>query len=455
MAEFLRRREAFVAKIGDAVAVFPSAPRSIRSHDTEHEYRQDSDFFFLSGFEEPDSVLVLAPNHATLKSVLFVRPRDAERERWEGQRAGVEGAASRCLVDAAYPIDELEERLPELLSSADTLYYAFGDNDSFNQRMLLELRRYHAERARTDRGPIVVADPSPILHELRVKKSPADVAALRRAVDISRAGHVAAMRHARPGMREYEIEAIIEYTFLRLGAQSVAYPSIVGSGPNATILHYNSNREIVPDGSLVLVDAGAEADYFCGDITRTWPISGRFSAEQRAVYEIVLEAQTRAIEMCRPGTRISRTVAFESQDGLVNDSFHAVAVKTIVEGLLDLGLLEGSLEENIERKTYDKYYMHGTGHWLGMDTHDVGYYRAQGAWRPLEAGMVLTVEPGIYIAQDADVPQGFRGIGVRIEDDVIVTESGCDVLSVGTPKTISEIEDTIARARADDRALIA
>ncbi|MBC5824019.1 MAG: aminopeptidase P N-terminal domain-containing protein [Candidatus Eremiobacteraeota bacterium] len=441
--------------MGDAVAVFPSALPTHRSNDTEHEYRQDSDFFFLSGFEEPHSVFVLAPAHPVTKSILFLRRRDSERERWDGPRTGVEGAGPRYEVDAAYGIEELDERLPELLATSDKLYYAFADNEAFNHRIVRELKRYHDERARTDRGPIAVADPSSIIHELRVKKSPEDVAALRRAVRISGEGHMAAMRYSRPGMYEYEIEAIVEYTFARLGAQAVAYPSIVAGGPNATILHYNKNREAVPDGSLVLIDAGAEADYFCGDITRTWPISGKFSAEQQAVYEVVLEAQRRAIAMCRPGTRVSRTVELKGTNGKVNGTFHAAAVKAVVEGLLDLGLLSGSFEENIERQLYHRFFMHGTGHWLGMDTHDVGSYRADGDWRPLEPGMVVTVEPGIYIPQDSSVDERFRGIGIRIEDDVLITENGCDVLSADTPKTIAEIEALIAQGRAGATPLIA
>ncbi len=453
MSEFERRRQSFVQQIGDAVAVFPSAPAAIRSNDTDYEYRQDTDFYFLSGFTEPESVLVLAPNHSETRSVLFVRPRDREREVWEGKRAGVEGAVRDFGVDAAYPIAELAERLPSLLDTSDRLYYAFSRNDAFNEKIVQELKRYHRLRRSSDKGPIVVLDPSTILHEMRLRKSSADLAALRRTVKISAQGHVAAMRHARPGMHEYEIEAILEYTFHRLGAQAVAFSSIVASGSNATVLHYETNRDTVGDHDLVLVDAGAELDYYCGDITRTWPISGRFSPEQRVLYEIVLEAQRGAIARCIPGMKFSRTVALNGSNDTVEATAHAAAVKVIVEGLTSLGILKGSFQEIIEAKKYEQFFMHGTGHWLGMDTHDVGFYRMGGDWRALEPGMVLTVEPGIYIPEDADVEDRFKGIGIRIEDDVLVTEGEPEVLSAGAPKSIQELERTIAEGRESNQPL--
>jgi Xaa-Pro aminopeptidase len=442
MTEFARRRAAFVEKMGDAVAVFPSAPMAVRSNDTMYLYRQDTDLYYLTGFEEPESVLVLAPRHEKTRSVLFVRPRDKERETWDGRRAGVEGAVADFGVDAAYPIAELDERLPDLIDGTQTLFYAFDRDDAFDRRIVALMRRARTARRRSDVGPASVADPSPILHEMRVFKSAADREGMRRAVAVSREGHIAAMMHARPGMHEYEIQAIVEYVFTSRGARDVAYSSIVAAGANATILHYNTNRMRVPDDALVLVDAGAEVEYYCGDITRTWPMSGKFTPHQRAIYEIVLSAQSRCIEQCRPG------VDFNTE---VNDT----AVKVLTEGLIDLGLLRGSVDENIESGAYKRYYMHRIGHFLGMDTHDVGCYREGGAWRELRPGMVVTIEPGIYVPDEPDVDERFRGIGVRIEDNMLITESGAENLSAGTPKTIDEVERTIAEGRASKVPLFA
>lgn len=432
--EYARRLSDFASKIGDAVAVLPSAPETIRSNDSHYAYRQDTDLHYLTGFDEPQSVLVVAPGHATTKTVLFVRPRDPEKEVWDGRRAGVEGAVSDFGVDAAYPIDELDARLPELLDTAGTLYYAFDRDDAFNRRIVALLKAYRSSRRRADGGPFAVVDPSTIVHEMRVFKSPADVEGMRRAVAITREAHIAAMARSRPGMHEYEIQAIVEYVFTSRGAQSPAYPSIVASGPNATILHYVSNRRRVKDDDLVLIDAGAEFDCYCADITRTWPMSGTFTPEQRAVYEIVLAAQARCIELCKPG------VAFNT---VVNDA----ATRTISEGLIDLGLVKGSLDEVIESGSYKRFYMHRIGHFLGMDTHDVGSMRESRDWRPLKPGMVVTIEPGIYVPDADDVDARFRGIGVRIEDDILITPNGYDNLAEGTPKSIEDVERTIAEGR--------
>jgi Xaa-Pro aminopeptidase len=434
MNEFARRRADFVSKMGDAIAVFPSAPQKARTNDSHYLYRQDTDLYYLTGFAEPESVLVLAPRHPTTKSVLFVRPRDTERETWDGYRAGVEGATRDYGVDASYPIADLDSRLPDLLDSAGTLYYAFDRDDAFNQRIVDQLKTYRWSRRRSDAGPLAVIDPGSILHEMRLIKSAADIEGMRRAVAVSREGHIAAMRYARPGMFEYEIQAIVEYIFTSRGAQYPAYPSIVASGVNATVLHYTSNRARVKDNDLVLVDAGAEVDLYCGDITRTWPISGKFTAEQRAVYEIVLAAQLRCIELCKPGTSFNEDV---------NDA----AAKIITEGLIDIGLLAGAVDENIESGAYRRFYMHRIGHFLGMDTHDVGSYRESGTWRVLRPGMVVTIEPGIYVPDEDDVDSRFRGIGVRIEDDILITQSGSDNLAAGTPKTIEDVERTIAEGR--------
>lgn len=435
MNEFERRRAEFVKAMGEAVAVFPSAPPQVRSNDGDYPYRQDSDFFYLTGFTEPESVLVLAPRGADAKSIAFVRSRNREREIWEGSRLGVEAAPESLGVDAAYSIDELWERLPKLLQSADALYYPLEHNRPFDDKVLDIVREARAQRRRQDSAPINILDPSRILHEMRTIKTAYDIERLRRAINISVEGHIAAMRHARPGMHEYELQAIAEYVFTSRGAQSAAYPSIVGSGANATCLHYHENRRRIDDGDVVLIDAGAEVDYYCGDITRTFPISGKFSPPQKAVYEIVLAANQRVIDLCKPGAKWNSDIA-------------DATVKILVDGLIDIGLMKGSASEIIEKETYKQFYMHRQGHYLGLDVHDVGYYRRNGEWRALEPGMVLTVEPGLYIAPDSDVDERFRGIGVRIEDDVLITASGCENLSASCPKTVEDVERTMADGRA-------
>ncbi len=442
MNEFFRRRERFVKAMGDAVAVFPSAPEVARSNDTDFDFRQDSDFYYLTGFDEPNAVLVLAPKHPTIKSALFVMPNDKEKETWNGRRAGIEGAKSLVGVDATYPTSEFETRLGEFLETAERLYYSFAGARAHNEQIESRLRHYRRARPRSDGGPLEVIDPSVLVHELRVIKSAFDIAGMRRAVDVSGLGHLAAMRHARPGMHEYEVEAIVEYTFASHGAQAPAYPSIVTSGKNLAIIHYRTNRDLIPDGSLVLVDAGAEVDYYCGDITRTWPISGKFTSEQRAVYDIVLAANMRALELCKPGKKLGSDV---------NDA----AARVLVEGLIDLGLLQGTADEHVEKGTHKRFTLHRIGHWLGLDTHDVGSYRNGGDWRSFEPGMIVTIEPGLYIADDPDVPKPFRGISVRVEDDVLITASDPDVLSSAVPKSIKAIEQTMAEGRSTGQALIA
>jgi Xaa-Pro aminopeptidase len=442
MTEFDRRRKAFVDKMGDGVAVFPSAPAAYRTNDQDFDYRQDSDLYYLTGFEEPETVLVLAPGHKTEKSVLFVRPRNREREIWEGRRSGPEGAVRDFHVDAAYPIDELGKRLAEYIETSDTLYYAIGANGRINDLITGELKRLSFARRRSDKGGMVLKNPAPILHEMRLIKTAADIEGMKRAVRISGQGHIAAMRYARPGMYEYEIEAIVEFIFLSRGAQWPAYSSIVAGGPNATILHYNTNRMRVADDSLVLIDAGAEVDFYCGDITRTWPMSGKFTPEQRAIYELVLTANEHGMNLCRPGV-------------IYNTLVHDETVKVLVSGLIDLGILKGSLQEHLESEKYKEFFMHRTGHYLGLDTHDVGFYKVDGQWRPLAEGMVVTIEPGLYIPVDSDVDARWRGIGVRIEDDILITKDGCENLSEDVPKAVAEIERVIAEGRATREPLLA
>jgi Xaa-Pro aminopeptidase len=442
MNEFQSRRQRFVSRMGQAVAIFPSAPEVARSNDSDYSYRQNTDLYYLTGFEEPESILVLAPQHTEATSALFVRMHDEEKETWNGRRAGVEGAKTLTGVDATYPISEFYERLDEFLETADRLFYSFGTDPVIDERIVERLREYRMSRQRSGKGPVSVIDPASILHEMRLFKSPADISGMRRAVIITGDGHVAAMRHARPGMHEYEVEAIVEYVFASEGAQSPAFPTIVTSGKNLSIIHYTANRDPIPSGSLVLVDAGAEVDYYCGDITRAWPISGKFTAEQREVYEIVLAANLRAIELCKPGKKFNTDV---------NDT----GMRVLVEGLIRLGALTGSVDEHLEKQTHKRFTVHRLGHWLGMDTHDVGSYRVDGEWRPLEPGMVVTIEPGIYLPDEPDVPERFRNISVRVEDDVLITAGDPDVLSAAVPKTAHSIEQLMAEGRATGQALIA
>jgi Xaa-Pro aminopeptidase len=345
-------------------------------------------------------------------------------------------------VDATSPISEFYERLGGFLETSDRLFFALGMDRELDERIIERIGMYRKARERSGKGPVSIVDPASILHEMRIFKSAADVVGMRRAVEVSGEGHIAAMRHARPGMHEYEVEAIVEYVFARNGAQSSAYPTIVTSGKNLAIIHYCTNRDPIPNGSLVLVDAGAEVDYFCGDITRTWPISVRFSSEQREVYEIVLAANLSAIELCKPGKKFNSDV---------NDA----AARVLTEGLIRLGLLQGSADEHLEKQTHKRFTIHRIGHWLGLDTHDVGSYRAGSDWRPLEPGMIVTIEPGIYIPDEPDVPERFRNISVRIEDDVLITAGDPDVLSAAVPKSAHAIEQVMAQGRTTGQALIA
>lgn len=419
----------FMKQMGpDSVAVFAGAHDVRRNADTDFEFRQETDFYYLTRLNEPDCVAVISPGHPEHKYVLFVRPRIREEEIWTGIRTGVEGAVRDHGADAAYDISSLSEVLPRYLQNVDRLYYRFGNDAAFDQTVISTIKHIR-ERVRGGvYGPTTITDPGTIVHEMRLRKNEDDLECLRRAAAISAEGHVAAMRHCRPGMYEYELEAIVEFVFRKNGATGVGYPSIVGSGFNTTILHYNSNNDRIEDGDMVLIDAGAEYRIFSGDITRTFPANGKFTKAQRAIYEAVLTANKEVIRMVKPG------VSFMA--------LHDKAVEVVTDELLKLGLLSGSRRENIDRGAYTRFFMHRTGHWLGMDVHDVGRYRVGDDWRILEPGMVFTVEPGIYIAAGSDgVPEDYFNIGVRIEDDVVVTESGCEVLTTGVPKEASEIEE--------------
>lgn len=425
MTPYQSRRERVLAAIGEGVLVIPSAKILLRNNDTEYRFRQNSDFYYLTGFDEPDAVLVLAPQHEH-RSAIFVRERDRTMETWNGYRMGVERAIDQLGVDKAHAIGELNTALAPYFYDAKTLFYeGTGVHRAEIYAAIGDARDHNRRRGRT---PDVIVDPSGILHAMRSIKDADEVATMRRAGQVSAKAHVAAMEFTKPGLHEYDIQAVLEYEFRRGGAQRQAYPTIVASGDNATILHYHQNRDRLREGDLLLVDAGCELDYYSSDVTRTWPISGRFTPEQRAIYEIVLSAQLAAIDDVRPGTSVR--------------AFHDTAVNVITAGLIDLGILTGSVDENVEKETFRQYYMHGTGHWLGMDTHDVGRYRDDND-NPLtlRPGQVTTVEPGIYIARDSACDAKWHGIGVRIEDDILITTDGNENLTDHAPKSIADIEE--------------
>jgi Xaa-Pro aminopeptidase len=425
---FAERRRRLMDALGpDAVVIVPAAPEHTRSNDVEYRYRQQSDFYYLTGFPEPGAVCVLQPQHPDEEYVLFVRPRDRERETWTGRRAGIEGAVTAYGASAAYPIDELDRRVGAMIGERDRLFCALSGGEAFTQRALRWLEHAQLSRPRTGHGPTGVLDPRAIIHEMRLHKTPEELDAMRRAIAISAEAHLAAMRETRPGQWEYEVEALIECIFRRHGAAGPAYPSIIAGGANATVLHYTTNDQRLDSDDLLLVDAGAELDCYCADITRTFPIGARFAGERKAIYEIVLAAQHAAIDAVRPGARF--------------DEPHHRAVRVLIDGLLALGVLRGTPEEIEQKELYKPVYMHRTSHWLGMDVHDVGLYKQADGARVLEPGMVLTVEPGIYIGEHLeDIDPQWHGIGVRIEDDVLVTADGCEVLTAAVPKAVDDIE---------------
>lgn len=420
-----------------AIAVFPTAPELRRSNDTEFPFRPDSDFFYLTGFPEPEAVAVLCKDPNKKPFTLFVRPRDKEREIWTGRREGPDGAKAHYGADEAFLFSELDEKMPELLQNGSVVYYFLGRYPEFDGRVAGWINAVKARARLMVLPPREIKDPAPVLHEMRLFKTPDDLALLKRAVSISAEGHREAMAASKAGMREYELQAVVEYLFKRRGADAPGYGSIVGSGANATILHYVTNKDTLKDGELLLLDAGAEVDCFTGDITRTWPVGGTFSAIQKKVYEIVLESQKLAIAACVPGTPFQKV--------------HDIATRRLIEGMVELKLIEESVDASLESGSYKKFYPHRTSHWLGMDVHDVGdYYRLGGESRALEPGMVLTVEPGLYIQPDETLPAAadpaLRGIGIRIEDDVLITKDGHEVLSKECPKEIRDVEAEMKRS---------
>ncbi|MEM9693459.1 MAG: Xaa-Pro aminopeptidase [Myxococcota bacterium] len=426
MDPFVARRARLLTSI-EGVAIVPSAPVTIRNHDVEHPYRQDSDFYYLTGFEEPESGLLLSTVHEEHRAVLFVRPRDREKETWDGSRVGVEGAVERFGVDAAFPIGELAKRLPRYLKGADQLHFHLGRQARLDQTILEAIERTR-ERGRNPRGwPQRIVHPELSWHEMRLFKDAGELDTMRRAAEITAESHLRAMVATKPGMYEYEVESVLRDTFLKRGARRVAYGPIVGSGPNACVLHYRDNDRRMKDGELLLIDAGCEYRYYASDVTRTFPVNGSFSPPQRAVYEVVLEAQRRAIEACKPGTTIK--------------GIHDVTVQALTEGMVEIGLLEGDVDALLKEETYKRYALHRTSHWLGLDVHDVGLYFKQGESRAVAPGLVFTIEPGLYIREDdEEAPERFRGIGVRIEDDILITKGGYEVLTEGVPKAPDEVE---------------
>ncbi len=411
---------------GTTAAIFATGTPPIRNHDCEYRFRPDSDFWYLTGFDEPDAVLVLLPGKGE-RSVLFLQEKNPKEEVWTGRRLGTEAARSELGVDAAYPIDELWSRLPDLLAGYSRVVYRTGRDEARDRRMM----ELGAALRMKVRGGVVAPsewlDPAPFVHEMRLVKSPDEIALMRRAAGITAEAHGAAMREAGPGVNESVIDGLLEYTYRKHGSTGPAYTNIVAGGANACVLHYIRNGCELRDGDLLLIDSGAEWDYYASDVTRTFPVNGTFGAEQRAVYELVLDAQKAAIEHTRPGNTFV--------------SVHDVATRVLVEGMVELGWLDCSTEEALENESYKRFYMHRTGLWLGLDVHDCGSYYVEGESRILAPGMVTTVEPGIYIAPDDDtVDKRWRGIGVRIEDDVAVTEDKNEVLTAAIPKEVDEVE---------------
>jgi Xaa-Pro aminopeptidase len=431
LSEFAKRRRQLMKMMGrDAIAILPAAPVRKRNADTEYPYRQDSDFHFLTGFPEPEAVAVLLPGRAEAEVILFVRDRDPTREMWDGLRAGPEGAVARYGADDAFPISDIDDILPGLLESRSRVYYTMGLHPEFDQRVIGWVNGLRAQAKQGLHTPQEFVALDHLLHDMRLYKSRDEISAMRQAAAVSVTAHERAMRLAAPGVMEYELAAEIVHEFHRNRGVS-AYEPIVGGGANACILHYRENAQPLQDGDLVLIDAGCELDYYASDITRTFPVNGRFTPAQRALYDVVLEAQLAAIEQCRPGCHW-------------NDP-HDAAVRAITQGLVSLGFLSGKVSKLIKEGAYREWFMHRTGHWLGLDVHDVGDYKVGDAWRVLEPGMVLTVEPGLYVKPGCRrAPKEFRGIGIRIEDDVAVTRASPDVLTGALVKQADDIERLMA-----------
>lgn len=429
----------FIEQIGtDAVAIIPASHEQTRSYDTEFKFHQDPDFYYLTGFPEPDAIAVIAPANKKNPFTLFVRPRDPLMETWYGRRAGTEGAVKNYGANKAFPIEKFESELPKLLNGTEKLYYRFGVDTKLDQTILQYLSGQRFRRLKTAYPPHTIVDPTLITGEMRLHKTPEEVELMQKSADIASEAHILAMQAAKPGMNESQIEALIEHHFRMSGASGVAYNSIIGGGANATILHYVENNAPLKDGDLLLIDAGCGYQGYASDITRTFPVNGRFTKAQREVYEVVLDVQIQCVEATKKGNTIKQR--------------QELSIELLTEGMKKLGLLKGKTKELIKKKAFMKYYMHGVGHYLGLDVHDAGRYftdhKAKNS-RPFAPGMVLTVEPGLYIPpDDKDAPSKYRGIGIRIEDDVLVTEEGNVNLTAKCPKQIEEIEEIMNSAKA-------
>ncbi len=427
---FARRRRGLMQLMGEGVAIVPTAPVQPRNGDVSYKYRPDSDFYYLTHFPEPEAVAVLAPDREQGEFILFCRDKDLEKEIWDGYREGVEGAVENYAADDAFPIDDIDDILPGLLENRSKVFYNMGRYADFDARLIHWVNEVKAKTRTGISAPNEIVDLAYILHELRLIKRTEEQRIMKKAARISSVAHRRAMQVCKPGMMEYEIEAELEYEFRRGGSAYAAYPSIVAGGANACVLHYIENHSELRDGDLLLIDAGCEVDCYASDITRTFPVNGKYSGEQKALYEVVLAAQLMAIEQTRPGNHW-------------NDP-HEAAVRLLTEGMVDIGLLNGDIDALVEQDSHRRFYMHRTGHWLGMDVHDVGDYKVDGEWRPLEPGMVLTVEPGIYIGADEDIDARWHNMGIRIEDDVLVTKDGNTVLTADVPKTVDDVEALMA-----------
>ncbi|MDR2189342.1 MAG: aminopeptidase P N-terminal domain-containing protein [Azonexus sp.] len=423
---FLARRRRLLTTLGDGIAVIATAPEAVRNRDTHHPYRFDSYFWYLTGFSEPEAVLALVGGKRP-KSILFCRPKHEEREIWDGFRYGPRAAKAAFGFDAAYPIAQFDRKFAGLLADRPALWHTFGGDAAWDKRLTAALNTVRGQARAGKRAPRLIRDLRAELDAMRLVKDDAEAANQQRAADITSAAHARAMRFCRPGMAEYQLEAELIHEFRRHGGVH-AYPPIVAGGVNACVLHYVANDKPLADGSLVLIDAGCEIEGYAADITRTFPVSGRFSAAQKDVYEIVLAAQAAALAAIAPGRGFAEA--------------HQAAVRVLTAGLVDLKLLAGDVDNLIEKGAYSRFYMHRTGHWLGLDVHDAGDYKSGGAWTTLQPGMTLTVEPGLYIRPAADVPTALAGIGIRIEDDARVTADGCAVYT-SAPKTVAEIEETM------------
>lgn len=431
-SEFIKRRKDLMAHMeADSIAILAAARPALRNGDADYAYRQNSDFYYLTGFAEADAVLVLIPGRKTGECLLFCQEKDVTKELWNGRLLGPEAAIEVLGVDDSFPITDIDDILPGMIEGRERVYSPMGKDEAFDHQ-LMEWVRVIRSKVRSGAHPpgeFLVLDH--LLHEMRLIKSKAELDLMKKSGQIAVAAHKRAMQSCKPGMNEYELEAEYLYEFARNGSRAPAYNSIVAGGENACILHYTENSQTLRDGDLVLIDAGCEYEYYASDITRTFPVNGKFSAEQKAVYEVVLEAQLEAIKTIKPGAQW--------------DEPHNRTVEVITEGLVELGLLKGKVATLIEESAYRDFYMHRAGHWLGMDVHDVGDYKIEGDWRLLEPGMVMTVEPGIYIASNnTNVDAKWRGIGIRIEDDVAVTRKGNEILTSGLAKTVDEIESFMA-----------